>query len=234
PRFGGVDTAKFHGNLTTLPIEKKHGQFDNFFVNLTDLRFSHTADGSQLSSGKSTLLVPVLLDSRSIIITLPKDIFHDIFHTIRVIAYDVKSAEVDCGLGYENFFLGFTLSTATVSVPMSEFSLPIPPDRDGNGKTEEGGTPLCRLGITYTTKPTSSLILGNTFLRSAYVAYDMSNNEISIAPTIFNAIDSNIVKIDTGDENRILNLLRAAETTSRQPSSTSATQKSGLRPVFAE
>lgn len=223
--FGGVDTAKFHGNLTTLPIEKKHGQFEQFLVNLTDLHFSHatnTSNSSQFSSGKSILPLPVLLDSGSTLITLPKDVVHEIFRTLKVVAYDGKSAEIDCGIGYENFTLDFTFSAAKISVPMSELVLPIPPDQDGNEKTEDDGTPLCRLGITYTTKPTTPLILGDTFLRSAYVVYDMSNNEISIAPTNFNALESNIVEIGTGDENHIFNPPRTAETTSSQSSSATA------------
>ena len=36
-------------------------------------------------------------------------------------------------------------------------------------------------------------LLGDTFLRSAYVVYDLANNQIGIAPTDFNSTDSNIV-----------------------------------------
>lgn len=82
---------------------------------------------------------------------------------------------------------------------MSELVLPIPPDQDGNERTANDGTRLCRLGITSVVKPTSSPSLGDTFLRSAYVVYDMTNNEISVAPMNFNAVNSNIVEIGTGD-----------------------------------
>ena len=41
-------------------------------------------------------------------------------------------------------------------------------------------------------------MLGDTFLRSAYVVYDLDNNQISIAPTNFNATSSNIREITTG------------------------------------
>lgn len=48
----------------------------------------------------------------------------------------------------------------------------------------EDGTQGCALGIV----PTSggSSVLGDTFLRSVYVVYDMDNNEISLANTNFN------------------------------------------------
>lgn len=45
-----------------------------------------------------------------------------------------------------------------------------------------------------------SPVLGDTFLRSAYVVYHLGNNEISIAPTIFNATDSDIREINNGTD----------------------------------
>ena len=41
-------------------------------------------------------------------------------------------------------------------------------------------------------------VLGDTFLRSAYVVYDLTNNEISIAQTDFNATTSNVQEISAG------------------------------------
>ena len=217
--FGGVDVAKFHGNLTTLPIEKKHDQFEQFFVNLTDLRFTNAAGSSQFATGKSTLPLPVLFDSGSTLMTLPEDIVNDVFNAFKVLKHTNRMAVVDCGLRQENFTLDFTFATAKISVPMSELVIPNSPDQDENVFSTDDDTPLCRLGITYATKPTSPLILGDTFLRSAYVVYDMTNKEISIAPTNFNAVDSNIVEIDNGDGSDILNLAGTAETSTTHPSS---------------
>ena len=137
--------------------------------------------------------------------TLPEDVVNDVFNSFKILKHYDNMAVVDCGLGQENFTLDFTFATAKISVPMSELVLPIPPDQQANVITTNDDTPLCRLGITYAAKPTSPLILGDTFLRSAYVVYDMTNNEISIAPTNFNAVDSNIVEIDN-DGSDIVNL----------------------------
>lgn len=216
--FGGVDVAKFHGNLTTLQIEKNHGQFEQFFVNLTDLRFTNATDSSQFAIGKSTLPLPVLLDSGSTLMTLPEDIVNEVFSTLKILKHNDKMPVFDCGLGQENSTLDFTFATAKISVPMSELVLPIYPDQDLDVITTDDDIPLCRLGITYDT-PTGPLILGDTFLRSAFVVYDMTNNEISIAPTNFNAVDSNIVEIDNGDGSDILNLAGTAETSNTHPSS---------------
>lgn len=41
-------------------------------------------------------------------------------------------------------------------------------------------------------------MLGDTFLRNAYVVYDLQNNQISLAQTNFNATDSNVREIVSG------------------------------------
>lgn len=42
-------------------------------------------------------------------------------------------------------------------------------------------------------QPAPPYLLGDTVLRSAYVVYDLENNQIAIAPTKYNSTESNIV-----------------------------------------
>ena len=60
------------------------------------------------------------------------------------------------------------------------------------------GQRACIFGIAPAGSGTS--VLGDTFLRSAYVVYDITNNEISIAQTKFNATASSVQEIGTGAE----------------------------------
>ena len=53
------------------------------------------------------------------------------------------------------------------------------------------GQDACEFGIQNAT--TDPYLLGDTFLRSAYVVYDLVNNQIALAQTDFNATSSNIV-----------------------------------------
>lgn len=55
------------------------------------------------------------------------------------------------------------------------------------------------------------------------MVYDITNNEISIAPTNFNALDSNIVEIGTSNESNIFNLPGTAKTTTTTQPSSAAT-----------
>lgn len=57
------------------------------------------------------------------------------------------------------------------------------------------GQEICDFGIQNYTGDV--YILGDTFLRSAYVVYDLVNNEIGIAATDFNSTESHIVAFES-------------------------------------
>jgi len=68
-----------------------------------------------------------------------------------------------------------------------------------NGKpaTYSNGQSVCQFGI----EPAGNdpILFGDTFLRSAYVVYDLANNQISMAQTNFNATGAgNILEIAAG------------------------------------
>jgi len=55
---------------------------------------------------------------------------------------------------------------------------------------------VCALGIQ--SADGGPNLLGDTFLRSAYVVYDLTNNQIAIAQTNFNSTTSNVVEFEAG------------------------------------
>jgi hypothetical protein len=87
--------------------------------------------------------------------------------------------------------LDFTFSAdgPTISVPINELVLAM-----GVSRGEE----VCILGIGPAGDSIS--VLGDTFLRSAYVVYDLENNQIALAQTVFNSTQSSIQEIETGDD----------------------------------
>ena len=200
--FGGVDTDKYHGTLQTLPIEKINGQFQEFVITLSGL--SLTSNGKTQSFG-SGLPSAVLLDSGSSLTYLPDDITTDIYNALNV-QYDRREGAgvVDCSLGDSSDTLDFVFTSVNISVPMSELVLPNQSSEEdnsaGNGTSfsNKKVSSICAFGIASAdgTLPT----LGDTWLRSAYVVYDLDNNEISLAQTNFNASTSHIVEIGTGQD----------------------------------
>src|SRR5271170_5343633 len=191
--FGGVNTAKYSGSLETVPIIQEYGAYFEFIIALTGLSIS----GSSSMSSSSSLPAPVLLDSGSSLLYLPNDLTTDIFNEVNAV-YDSNAgaAYVDCSLADSDSSISFSFSGATISVPFSELVLNAGTNSAGQGLTFQNGVPACIFGVA--PAEDSTPVLGDTFLRSAYVVYDLTNNEISLAQTDFNSTSDNIQEITNG------------------------------------
>ncbi|KAI1143903.1 acid protease [Hypoxylon sp. FL0543] len=187
--FGGVDTAQYTGSLQTLPIQSNDGVFSEFMITLTSLSVGDTniADNQALA---------VLLDSGSSLTYLPDDMVESIYEAVDA-EYDSSesAAYVPCSLANQGDTLDFVFSGPKISVEMNELVLDLVM-ANGQRPTFSNGVTACLFGISPAGSGTN--VLGDTFLRSAYVVYDIDNNEISIAQTNFNTTESNIQEIPSG------------------------------------
>lgn len=185
--FGGVDTAKFDGTLSKLPIIPEQGVYAEFIIALTAL-----GENGQKGSIFQNQEVPVLLDSGSSLMYLPDNIATAMYEKFNA-DYDSTqgAAYCDCDIANQEGSLDFTFSAdgPTISVPINELVLAM-----GVSRGEE----VCILGIGPAGDSIS--VLGDTFLRSAYVVYDLENNQIALAQTVFNSTQSSIQEIETGDD----------------------------------
>ncbi|KAL2809031.1 aspartic peptidase domain-containing protein [Aspergillus granulosus] len=189
--FGGVDTEKYHGDLQTLPIQTVNGGYSEFIIALTAISLNTDSQNRQLSSDE--LPAAVLLDSGSSLSYLPDAIVDDIYNDFGV-TYEPSTGAgyAPCSLAQENINITFTFSSPAITVGIDELIIDSGDLRFWNGER------ACLFGIVPAGESTS--VLGDTFLRSAYVVYDLANNEISIANTKFNSTESNILEIGTGDD----------------------------------
>lgn len=187
--FGGVDTEQYSGSLQSLPIQASRGLFAEFLITLTSLKL-----GGQTIADNQALAV--LLDSGSSLTYLPNDMVENIYEQVQA-QYDQSAgaAYVPCSLGSSTATLDFTFSSPTISVEMNELVLDLVASNGGR-PTFQNGESACLFGIAPAGSGTN--VLGDTFLRSAYVVYDIDNNEISLAQTRFNATTSNIQEIPSG------------------------------------
>jgi Eukaryotic aspartyl protease len=188
--FGGVDTEKYHGQLETLPILPIDGEYIQFVIALTKLVLSSGSTNKAYTS--SSLPTAVLLDSGSSLTYLPDALVQDIYNDFQV-TYDSSSGigYVPCSTANQNVKLVFTFSSPSIPVSIGELVL-----NTGSGLTFDDGTPACTFGIS--PAGGSTAVLGDTFLRSAYVVYDLANNEIALAETNFNSTESNVMEIGSG------------------------------------
>lgn len=198
--FGGVNSGKYHGSLTVLPVLSRRGVNAELAVSMTGLSITTGDDGTRNISSRS-FPVSALLDSGSSLSYLPKRVVDDIFE-ITSATYDSNAGAgfVACDMASSSATFQFYFSGITIIVDMTELVVDPGSASDGGGgrPSFSDGTPACFLGIAPTSGGTP--ILGDTFLRSAYVVYDLANDEISIAKTNFNSTEDDIHEIGTGKD----------------------------------
>ncbi|KAI0474861.1 mitochondrial elongation factor g 1-like protein [Xylaria cf. heliscus] len=199
--FGGIDTDKYTGDLIRIDVQKdaRSEQFTAFTVKLTSLQ-AHSSSGNDALSS-SSFPVPVVLDSGTTFSYLPQDLAEEVWQEVGADYYLIGQQGggaplVPCALannqGYFTFGFGGNGGPA-IKVSMDELVIPL--TTGGSIPFPSGpyeGQSACEFGIQNISSG-SSFLLGDTFLRSAYVVYDLENNEIGLAPTDFNATSSNVV-----------------------------------------
>ncbi|KAI0202182.1 eukaryotic aspartyl protease [Astrocystis sublimbata] len=187
--FGGIDTEQFMGDLQTLPIQANGGIFSEFLITLTELSL-----GGKAVAQKQALAV--LLDSGSSLTYLPNKMVETIYKQVDA-QYDpsISAAYVPCTFKNDKSTLDFTFSEPKISVEMGELVLDLV-TATGQRPTFKTGEEACLFGVAPAGSGTN--VLGDTFLRSAYVVYDLDNNQISLAQTKFNATESSVKEVPSG------------------------------------
>ena len=145
---------------------------------------------------QNNLALPVILDSGTTITYLPDSIMNPIMSGIGAINSDelgglVVPCSQACSSATFNFGFGGN-GGPSIAVSFAELVSPISLD-DGSQPTLKNGETICSFGMA--SAGTGPFLFGDTFLRSAYVVYDLTNNQIGIAQTNYNATSSNIVEI---------------------------------------
>lgn len=171
--FGGVDTDKFSGTLSTLPINvNASGMASRFIITLTGLSGT-SPGGTTVGLGDSNYYpMNVLLDSGSTFMYLPQNVAQAIADATGATYYaDVnRYLFQDCSKQFAKGTLNFYFSGVEISVPYDEFIV---------SRYLSDGTRFCILGVI----PESLgglFVLGDSFLRSAYIVYDLVYPDPSI------------------------------------------------------
>ena len=200
--FGGIDTTKFSGNLVSLPMQPIEGIYERYTVTITSISIQDNSGTRPLTD--SSFEVLALLDSGTTQQVLPDDVMNQLVQGLGALE-DSGTALVPCSYANANASLVYQFGGAngpSVSVPFSELVQSLGTNSDGSSPTFTDGTPECQFAATGGAVPdgtTLEVILGDSFLRNAYVVYDVANNEIAIAQAVLNATStSNILAIPSG------------------------------------
>ena len=189
--FGGVDASRYSGDLVSVPVQQVAGTYLGFFITMTGL------DVGSKTVSKQGMALGVVLDSGSSLTYLPNDVTKSVYQAVNASYQEADGvAFVPCSLRDSAANMTFRFSSpAAIAVPVREMILNVT-DQKGHEMTFDNGVPACLFGIS--PAGTSTSVLGDTFLRSAYVVYDMANNEIALAQARFNVSTSDVREIGSG------------------------------------
>lgn len=197
--FGGIDTDKYKGDLIRISVQAdpQTRSISSFIVELTSLE-AHSSSGQDALSS-STSPVPVVLDSGTTFSYLPQDLAEQVWKEVSAVYYKIGTdgsgaPVVPCALANNKGYFAFGFGGdggPVIQVGMDELVLPIATQEIQFDSGPNQGKAACQFGIQNFTG--GHFLLGDTFLRSAYVVYDLENDEIAIAPTDFNATTSNVI-----------------------------------------
>jgi hypothetical protein len=151
--FGGVDTSKFAGQLTRLPItpaEQSPDRVPRYWVGMQAIALTPPSGRTRQYTNSS---MQVFLDSGSTLTLLPDPLVNAIAADFGATAVDSNGFfPIDCSLAQVNGTLDFTFSAGmTIRVPYAELV------------RQSGGG--CVLGMQGNDQ---FVLLGDTFMRSAY------------------------------------------------------------------
>lgn len=181
--FGGVDTSKYIGKLAKLPMlspQNSPGGANRYYVTMTGVGI--TAPGGQAVRSED-INVPVFFDSGGTLSQLPTPIFQAFAAFFSDAEFDPESGfyYVPCDVTDLDGSIDFYFGDKTIRVPLNDFIWQV-----------QG---FCILGVTATD---GESVLGDTFLRAAYVVHDQDNRNLHIAQAA--NCGTNIVAIGSGSD----------------------------------
>ncbi|PMD22812.1 acid protease [Hyaloscypha hepaticicola] len=217
--FGGIDTEKFTGTLQTLPLipSTPNGTIVYYGVALTAVSVvsSDTTQTYNLTSnasdGSTVPEIGVVMDSGSVFTYLPTATVQSMYNLLGAVQSPLASyyVFVDCSLltpatgPVTTIDFQFTGPTGPIiSVPLNEMVFPLSDYAEIADHISALGTlpfeDTCMFGLLGADEAGGASVLGDTFLRSAYLVYDLDSNSIGIAQTVFNSTSSNVVEFAAG------------------------------------
>ena len=227
--FGGVDTAKYHGDLVVLPVQGDNGAYRDFTVVLSSVSVSDCSGAVQFS--QTNLALPAILDSGTTNAYLPDSVLNPILSGIGVINDKEYGPIVPCSLANSpaKFSFGFGGDGGqTISVGLGELITPIYNENGVQPTFKDNAGTVCSWGLE--SSGTGPILFGDAFLRSAYVVYDLDSNQIGMAQTNFNTTDTNVVEISGSSipgASKTASSVTAIQTFSGIPQETDAATKTG-------
>ncbi|CAI4064831.1 aspartyl protease BAR1 SKDI_09G1460 [Saccharomyces kudriavzevii IFO 1802] len=186
--FGAIDESKFYGDLLTFPMVN---EYPTIVDAPATLAMTIQGLGAQNKSGceRETFMTtkyPVLLDSGTSLLNAPKTIADKMASFVNAsYSADEGIYILNCPDSADDIEYTFDFGDLQINVPLT--SLILSPEVEGG---------YCGFAV----QPTNdSMVLGDVFLSSAYVVFDLDNYKISLAQANWNASEDSkqVINIPT-------------------------------------
>lgn len=195
--FGAIDTERYTGELLSVSLigDPEFG-YSTFDVNLTSIHAVSSSGTDDLHHAKNESILRVTLDTGTTVSYLPADIAKAAWDEVGAEYFHAADAAViPCSMANSTGYFSFQFGGASgprINVTMDELVVADDNSTDIYDSGPNKGKAQCIFGIQNVTSD-DSFLLGDTFLRSAYVVHDMVNNRVGLAAANNNATKSNIV-----------------------------------------
>jgi hypothetical protein len=193
--FGGIDTNKYTGPLVSLPIQADtHTKsIISFTVAMDNLRVVDAA--GEVPYSKTNMQTPVIFDSGTTITYLPDEMAHRLYVGVGAVNSMAYGVVAPCDVANSNATIEFGFGNPNgpkIVAAISQFILPFPADMPAPS-IRGSSSATCRWGIQASAGRPN--LFGDTFLRGAYLVYNLDGNEVAIAQAKVNNTEPNIVEI---------------------------------------
>ncbi|PHH92012.1 hypothetical protein CDD83_9380 [Cordyceps sp. RAO-2017] len=182
--FGGVDRAKYAGSLAQVPIipaNRSPDKVARYWVQMQSIR--HTGPDNRTSAPLPGSDMAVFFDTGATLSLLPPAVVRAMAESLGVDTARTGMIQnsfypVDCRLLDRDGTFDFRFDGVTVFVPYKEIIRQQGPIQPGGGGNAAAAASSCYLGVMQSDKFS---LLGDTFLRSAYVVFDLDKKMAYIA-----------------------------------------------------
>lgn len=194
--FGGVDRAKFNGELQAVPLlANDQGQVPEFVVGFSSMAIvggPGQQQGGSNNPGSANLLnetQPALIDTGNPELDLPTDTVRAMAQALGVQTRTDKDAillgDVPCSLASMSMVFGFDNDAAKINVPLDLLMTIGPTAGQCSIPSVIGVENGVVGGLTS---------LGNPFLQASYAVFDSEGKKILLGQAIMNVTESDLVE----------------------------------------
>ncbi|KAG9523403.1 acid protease, partial [Aureobasidium melanogenum] len=212
--FGGIDTKKYNGQLTTLNLlrSRKAKNVDNINLYLEEVKMKPYNESYRTivrSANDSKLIT--LIDTGTPDWQLPIDAYRQVVRYARVQpSTDIwpgipkgnfvkPCSEVARGIAntthFEITFAGNGSNTAVLRLELADLFSPITTG-DGSAATDGSGRPMCWLRVA--AQAGNHYITSSSVIRAGYWVFDLDNGQVSLAQANLGANSSDVVPVEAG------------------------------------